>query len=93
MSETPTGKYGKTIDTLKATATTSAEASLPLHEAEALFRKFYVEHVLEKTRTFGGRLHLSGAARVLGLHRNTLSRMMRDLHLEPDVYLPARRRP
>ena len=93
MDETPAGKYGKTVDALKTTAIASAETSLPLHEAEALFRKFYVEHVLEKTRTCGGRLHLLRAARVLGLHRNTLSHMMRDLHIEPDVYLPARRRP
>ena len=93
MSETPTGKYGKTIDALKATAIASADASLPLLEAEALFRKFYVEHVLEKTRTIGGRLHLLRAARVLGIHRNTLTRVMRDSHLEPDIYLPARCRP
>src|ERR1017187_9829131 len=69
------------IRELRSGAATLATADFSLDEATNLFRRIYIENVLESTRTLSGYLNVCKAARQLGIHRNTLSRAIAELNI------------
>ena len=63
-------------------------SSIPYEEAVREFRRRYIQEVLANHKG-----NQCKAARELGVHRNTLSRMMTDLNLDPSQIRLGLKRP
>jgi len=73
-------------ETLEALVAEMVEKGILFDEARAEFERRFIQRVLDLAH--GNR---SNAAQTLGMHRNTLSRKMGELHLVADNHADARK--
>ncbi len=73
---------------LEALVLNMYRSGLSYEEAVAEFRKCFIEHALKET---GG--HQVNAAQHLGIHRNSLARIISELQVDVRGFRPNSRRP